>query len=61
MIRELTEIEYDRELIDDSSKNENGQSRYELSCMYEIQIGKETIQVFEDEINPEYVGDFEQE
>lgn len=60
VIRELTDKEYDRELLDDSDKNEFGKSRYELNCMYEVQIGKEVIQVYEDEINPEYKGDFEE-
>ena len=60
VIRELSDNEYDRELIDDSDKNEAGKYRYLINCMYEIELenGK-IIQVFEDEINQEYSGDWE--
>ena len=60
IIRELTDKDYDRELIDDSDKNADGKSRYEINCMYEVEIENgRIIQVFEDEINPDYCGDFE--
>lgn len=61
VIRELTEKEYDRELIDDSDKNEQGKYRYLINTMYEIRLeNNEMIQVFEDEINPDYIGSWEQ-
>ena len=61
VIRELTDKDYDRELIDDSDKNTDGKSRYEINCMYEVEIENgRIIQVFEDEINPDYRGDFEE-
>lgn len=57
VIRELTEKEYDRELIDDSDKNEQGKYRYLINTMYEVKLeNNKTIQVFEDEINPDYTG-----
>ena len=60
VIRELTEKEYDRELIDDSDKNEQGKYRYLINTMYEIRLeNNEVIQVFEDEINPDYRGSWE--
>lgn len=61
VIRELTDQDYDRELIDTSDVNENGNPRYEINCMYEVKIGKKIIAVYEDEINPEYAGDFVEE
>lgn len=60
IIRELTNKEYDRELIDDSNKNEQGKCRYLINTMYEIRLeNNEVIQVFEDEINPDYKGSWE--
>lgn len=60
VIRELTNEEYDRELIDDSNKNEQGKCRYLINTMYEIRLeNNEVIQVFEDEINPDYKGSWE--
>lgn len=57
VIRELTNEDYDRELIDDSNKNEQGKCRYLINTMYEIRLeNNEVIQVFEDEINPDYKG-----
>lgn len=60
VIRELTSEEYDRELIDDSNKNEQGKCRYLINTMYEIRLeNNEVIQVFEDEINPDYKDSWE--
>lgn len=60
VIRELTNEDYDRELIDDSNKNEQGKCRYLINTMYEIRLeNNEVIQVFEDEINPDYKGSWE--
>ena len=60
VIRELSSPDYDRELIDESSRNENGEYRYEMNCMYEVELDNgRVILVYEDEINPEYKGDFE--
>ena len=57
VIRELTEKDYDRELIDDTDKNENGESRYLINTMYEVRLeNNEVIVVYEDEINPDYAG-----
>lgn len=57
VIRELTEKDYDRELIDDTDKNEKGESRYLINTMYEIRLeNNEVITVYEDEINPDYTG-----
>ena len=57
VIRELTESDYDRELIDDTDKNENGDIRYCINTMYEIRLENNvTIVVYEDEINPNYKG-----
>ena len=60
IIKELTDKDYDRELLDDSDKNKEGKSRYLINCMYDIEIENGMrIQVFEDEINPKYCGDYE--
>lgn len=60
VIKELTEKEYDRELIDDSDKNEQGKYRYLINTMYEVRLENDVIiQVFEDEINPDYRGSWE--
>lgn len=60
VIKELTEKEYDRELIDDSDKNEQGKYRYLINTMYEVRLENDVIiQVFEDEINPDYCGSWE--
>lgn len=57
VVRKLTEKDYDRELIDDTDKNENGESRYLINTMYEVRLeNNEVISVYEDEINPDYVG-----
>lgn len=57
IIKELTEQEYDRELIDDTDKNEKGEYRYLINTMYKIKLeNNEIITVFEDEINPNYHG-----
>lgn len=57
VIRELTENDYDRELIDDTDKNKNGESRYFINTMYEVRLeNNEVITVYEDEINPDYAG-----
>ena len=59
ILRELTEKEYDRELVDESDKNMDGKYRYEINCMYEIELENgEIINVYEDEINPDYKGDY---
>ena len=59
ILRELTEKEYDRELVDESDKNIDGKYRYEINCMYEIELENgEIINVYEDEINPDYKGDY---
>ena len=34
VIKELTEKDYDRELLDDTDRNEDGKRRYEINCMY---------------------------
>ena len=59
ILRELTEKEYDRELVDESDKNIDGKYRYEINCMYEIELENgEIINVYEDEINQDYKGDY---
>ena len=61
VIRELTEKDYDRELIDSTDKNEKGESRYLINTMYEIRLeNNEVITVYEDEINPDYTGSWTQ-
>lgn len=61
VIRELTEKDYDRELIDNTDKNEKGESRYLINTMYEIRLeNNEVITVYEDEINPDYIGSWTQ-
>lgn len=60
VIRELTEKDYDRELVDETDVNAEGKCRYEINCMYEVRLeNREVIHVFEDEINPDYHGDYE--
>ena len=60
VIKELTENDYDRELIDDSDKNAQGNCRYLINTMYEVRLENDVIiQVFEDEINPSYCGSWE--
>lgn len=60
ILRELTEDEYDRELVDDTDRNENGEFRYLINTMYQIRLENDKIvTVFEDEINPEYTGSWE--
>ena len=60
IIRELTDEEYERELLDDGDRNSEGKRRYEVNCMYEVQLENDKIiNVFEDEINPNYIGDYE--
>lgn len=60
VIKELTEKDYDREVIDDSDKNEQGNYRYLINTMYEVKLENDVIiQVFEDEINPDYRGSWE--
>lgn len=60
IIRELTEKDYDRELVDKTDKDESGNCRYEINCMYEIELENgEVVSVYEDEINPKYHGDYE--
>lgn len=57
IIRELTEKDYDRELIDDTDRNKIGKSRYLINTMYEVRLeNNEVIAVYEDEINSDYVG-----
>ena len=61
VIRELTEKDYDRELVDDTDKNEKGESRYLINTMYEIRLENNVvITVYEDEINPDYTGSWTQ-
>ena len=61
VIRELTEKDYDRELVDGTDKNEKGESRYLINTMYEIRLeNNEVITVYEDEINPDYTGSWTQ-
>ena len=61
VIRELIEKDYDRELVDDTDKNEKGESRYLINTMYEIRLeNNEVITVYEDEINPDYIGSWTQ-
>ena len=60
VIKELTEKDYDRELLDDTDRNEDGKRRYEINCMYEVKLQNgEIINAYEDEINPNYCGDYE--
>lgn len=60
IICELNDKEYERELLDDGDKNSNGKRRYEMNCMYDVQLENDKIiTVFEDEINPNYNGDYE--
>ena len=60
IIHELTDEEYERELLDDAEKNNDGKRIYEMNCMYEVQLENDKfITVFEDEINPNYIGDYE--
>lgn len=60
VIKEPTEKDYDRELLDDTDRNEDGKRRYEVNCMYEVKLQNgEIINVYEDEINPNYCGDYE--
>lgn len=60
VVKELTEKEYDRDLIDGSDKNEQGKYRYLINTMYEVRLENDVIiQVFEDEINPDYCGSWE--
>ena len=60
IIHELTDEEYERELLDDGEINSNGKRGYEMNCMYEVQLENDKIiTVFEDEINPNYIGDYE--
>lgn len=57
IIRELTEKDYDRELIDETDKNKKGECRYLVNTMYEVRLeNNEIITVYEDEINPDYRG-----
>ena len=61
VIRELTEKDYDRELIDNTDKNEKGESRYLINTMYEIRLeNNEVITVYEDERNLDYTGSWTQ-
>ena len=61
VIRELTEKDYDRELVDGTDKNEKGESRYLINTMYEIRLENNVvITVYEDEINPDYTGSWTQ-
>lgn len=49
-----------RELLDDTDRNEDGKRRYEINCMYEVKLQNgEIINAYEDEINPNYCGDYE--
>lgn len=51
VIKELTEKDYDRELLDDTDRNEDGKRRYEINCMYEVKLQNgEIINAYEDEI-----------
>lgn len=60
VIKELTEKDYDRELLDDTDRNEDGKRRYEINCMYEVKLQNgEIINTYKDEINPNYCGDYE--
>lgn len=62
VIRELTEKDYDRELVDDTDKNENSELRYEINTMYQVRLeNDEVVCVYEDEINPEYTGSWERQ
>lgn len=46
-------------LLTESDKNIDGKYRYEINCMYEIELENgEIINVYEDEINPDYKGDY---
>lgn len=51
VIKELTEKDYDRELLDDTDRNEDGKRRYEINCMYEVKLQNgEIINAYEDEL-----------
>lgn len=57
VIRELSDKDYDRELIDETNKNEKGESRYLINTMYEVRLENDKIiTVYEDEINTDYCG-----
>ena len=61
VIRELTEKDYDRELIDNTKKKKKGELRYLINTMYEVRLeNNEVITVYEDEINPDYTGSWTQ-
>lgn len=38
IIRELNEKDYDWELVDKTDKDESGNCRYKINCMYEIEL-----------------------
>ena len=60
IICELNDKEYEREVLDDGDRNSSGKRRYEMNCMYDVQLENDKIiTVFEDEINPNYNGDYE--
>lgn len=57
VVKELTEKDYDRELVDYTDKNEKGQMRYQINTMYKVRLENNVvITVYEDEINPDYAG-----
>ena len=57
VVKELTEKDYDRELVDYTDKNEKGQMRYQINTMYKVRLENNVvITVYEDEINPDYTG-----
>lgn len=59
IVRELTESEYEREELS-SDVNEYGKHRYLINYMYIVELSDgAVIPVYEDEINPEYCGDYE--
>lgn len=57
ILKELTETDYDREVVDETYMNEKGQFRYLINTMYLIKLENGVvINVYEDEINPDYCG-----
>lgn len=59
VVHELTKNEYDREELSNDT-NEFGKRRYLINCMYIVELSDgATIPVYEDEINPNYCGDYE--
>ena len=56
----MTDKDYDRDELS-TDTNGYGKHRYMVNCMYAVKLEDgAVIPVYEDEINPEYCGDFEE-